>query len=113
MIYCTAALTSFSDSISYITYLFSEWRIQEDIDLPFVSNEKYVSPRIAEVNELDFSDSVSIEELTKTLTKAIVRRSMNLTPPPKRTNYKNKKSYCKLPEHVKMALANHSAAFCI
>ena len=27
MIYCTAALTSFSDSISYITYLFSEWRI--------------------------------------------------------------------------------------
>ena len=27
MIYCTAVLTSFSDSISYITYLFSEWRI--------------------------------------------------------------------------------------
>ena len=27
MIYCTAALTSFSDSISYITYLFSGWRI--------------------------------------------------------------------------------------
>ena len=27
MIYCTAALTSFSDSISYITYLFLEWRI--------------------------------------------------------------------------------------
>ena len=27
MIYCTAALTSFSDSISYVTYLFSEWRI--------------------------------------------------------------------------------------
>ena len=27
-IYCTAALTSFSDSISYITYLFSEWRIK-------------------------------------------------------------------------------------
>ena len=26
-IYCTAALTSFSDSISYITYLFLEWRI--------------------------------------------------------------------------------------
>ena len=26
-IYCTAALTSFSDNISYITYLFSEWRI--------------------------------------------------------------------------------------
>ena len=26
-IYCTAALTSFSDSISYITYLFSEWHI--------------------------------------------------------------------------------------
>ena len=26
-IYCTAASTSFSDSISYITYLFSEWRI--------------------------------------------------------------------------------------
>ena len=24
-IYCTAALTSFSGSISYITYLFSEW----------------------------------------------------------------------------------------
>ena len=27
MIYCTAALTSFSDSVSYITFLFSEWRI--------------------------------------------------------------------------------------
>ena len=27
MIYWAAALTSFSDSISYITYLFSEWRI--------------------------------------------------------------------------------------
>ena len=29
MIYCTAVLTSFSDSIGYITYLFSEWRIDE------------------------------------------------------------------------------------
>ena len=27
MIYCTAALTSFSDSICYIIYLFLEWRI--------------------------------------------------------------------------------------
>ena len=27
MIYCTAALTLFSDSVSYITFLFSEWRI--------------------------------------------------------------------------------------
>ena len=27
-IYCTAALTSFSDSINYVTYLFSEWRIE-------------------------------------------------------------------------------------
>ena len=25
---CTGALTSFSDSISYITFLFSEWRIE-------------------------------------------------------------------------------------
>ena len=33
MIYCTAALTSFSDSISYITYLFSEWRIQLEVGL--------------------------------------------------------------------------------
>ena len=30
-IYWTAASTSFSDSISYITYLFSEWRIDTDI----------------------------------------------------------------------------------
>ena len=29
-IYCTAALTLFSNSISYITYLFSEWRIRCD-----------------------------------------------------------------------------------
>ena len=29
MIYCTAALTSLSDSSSYITFLFSEWRIGE------------------------------------------------------------------------------------
>ena len=28
---CTAALTSLSDSISYITFLFSEWRIQVKI----------------------------------------------------------------------------------
>ena len=27
-IHCTAALTSLSDSVSYITFLFSEWRIQ-------------------------------------------------------------------------------------
>ena len=26
--YCTAALTSLSDSISYLTFLFSEWRIR-------------------------------------------------------------------------------------
>ena len=26
-IYCTTALTSFSDSVSYMTSLFSEWRI--------------------------------------------------------------------------------------
>ena len=26
-VYCTAALTSLSDSISYITFLFSEWHI--------------------------------------------------------------------------------------
>ena len=31
MIYCTAALTLFSDSISYITFLFSEWRIANSI----------------------------------------------------------------------------------
>ena len=30
-IYCTATLTSFSDSISYITYLFLEWRLVLDI----------------------------------------------------------------------------------
>ena len=73
--------------------------IQVDIDLPFASvlplgwkvqqfthmkikwndclsteiDEKYVSPLIAELNELDFSDSTSIEELTRNLTKAIVR----------------------------------------
>ena len=27
-IYCTAALTSLSDSVSYIIFLFSEWRIK-------------------------------------------------------------------------------------
>ena len=27
IVYCTAALTSLSDSIRYITFLFSEWRI--------------------------------------------------------------------------------------
>ena len=30
MIYCTAALTSFSDIVSYIIFLFSEWRITVD-----------------------------------------------------------------------------------
>ena len=76
--------------------------IQVDIDLPFISalplggevqqftkimkitwnncssteiDEQYVSPLIPESNELDFSDSTSIEELTKTLTEAIVRHS--------------------------------------
>ena len=33
-IYCTAALTSLPDSVSYITFLFSEWRIRSDIDRP-------------------------------------------------------------------------------
>ena len=27
-IYCIAALTSLSDSVSYVTFLFSEWRIE-------------------------------------------------------------------------------------
>ena len=27
IVYCTAVLTSLSDSVSYITFLFSEWRI--------------------------------------------------------------------------------------
>ena len=27
MMYCTAALTAFSDSVSYITFLFLEWCI--------------------------------------------------------------------------------------
>ena len=36
---------------------------------------------------------------------------MSLAPPPKRTNNKSKKSYFKLPDHVKMAKANHSTAF--
>ena len=35
-IYCTAALTSFSDSISYITYLFSECGI-----FTLISEKKY------------------------------------------------------------------------
>ena len=74
-------------------------------------DEKYVSPLIAELNELDFSDSTSIEELTRTLTEAIVRHSASLAPAPKRTSNKTKKSYFKLPEQVKMARANHSTAF--
>ena len=37
--------------------------------------------------------------------------STSLAPPPKRTNKKRKKSYFKLPEHVKLARANHSTAF--
>ena len=56
---------------------------------------------------MDFSDSTSTEELTKTLTEAIVRYSTSPAPPPKRTNKKSKKSYFKLPEHVKLARANH------
>ena len=60
---------------------------------------------------MDFSDSTSVEELTKTLTEAIVRHSTSLAPPPKRTNKKSKKSYFKLPEHVKLARANHSSSF--
>ena len=60
---------------------------------------------------MDFSDSTSVEELTKTLTEAIVRHSTSLAPPPKRTNKKSKKSYFKLPEHVKLARAHHSTAF--
>ena len=74
--------------------------IQVDIDLPFASvlplggevqqfthimkikwndcssteiDEKYVSPLIAELNELDFSDSTSIEELTRNFTEAVVK----------------------------------------
>ena len=40
MIYCTAALTSFSDCISCITYLFSEWRILLS-SVPFVLMNMY------------------------------------------------------------------------
>ena len=112
--------------------------IQVDIDLPFNSvlpldeevqqftnimkikwnecssteiYEKYVSPLMADLSEMDFSDSTSIKELTKTLTEAILRHSTSLAPLPKRTRKKSKKSYFKLPEHVKLTRANHSAAF--
>ena len=38
-IYCMAALTSLSDSVSYITFLFSEWRILVGNEChPFVRN---------------------------------------------------------------------------
>ena len=94
--------------------------IQVDIDLPFISvlslgeavqqftnvmkikcndcssteiYEKYVSALIADLSEMEFSDSTSTEELTKTLTEAIVLHSTSPAPPPKRTNKKSKKSY--------------------
>ena len=73
--------------------------------------EKYVSSRIAELNELDFYDFTSIEELTKTLTEAIIRHSTSLAPPLKRTNCRSRKSYFKLAEHFKMARENHSTTF--
>ena len=39
MIYCTAALASFSDSVSYITFLFSEWSIKNQVTQSYsVSN---------------------------------------------------------------------------
>ena len=105
--------------------------VQVDTDLPFISvpplseevqqfnnikikwnecssteiYERYVSPLTADLSEMDFSDSTSIEELTKTLTEAIIRHSASLAPPPKRTNKKSEKSYFKLPEHVKLAKA--------
>ena len=72
---------------------------------------KDVSLLIADLSELDFSDSTSVEELTKILTEAIVRHSTSLAPRPKGTNNESKKSYFKLPEHVKMARANYSTAF--
>ena len=108
--------------------------IQVDIDLPFISvlplggkvqqftnimkvkwnycssteiDEKYVSSLIVDLNELDFSDFTSVEELTITLTETIIRHSTSLAPPPKCTNNKSKKSYFKLPENVKMARENH------
>ena len=31
MAYCTASLTSLSDSVSYIAFLFSEWRIEKKL----------------------------------------------------------------------------------
>ena len=41
-IYCIAALTSFSDSISYIPYLFSEWRISKFIYFICFSKTSYL-----------------------------------------------------------------------
>ena len=43
-IYCTAALTSISDSISYITYLFSEWRIFTIVGYCEKSNQPITQP---------------------------------------------------------------------
>ena len=97
--------------------------VQVEIDLPFISvltlgeevqqftnimkikwndcssteiDEKYVSPLIADLSEMDFSDSTSTEELIKTLTEAIVHHSTSISPPLKHTNKKSKKSYFKL-----------------
>ena len=51
MIYCTAALTSFSDSISYITFSFLEWRIHSDWITLLDSGQDLCSHKAAATHE--------------------------------------------------------------
>ena len=51
MVYCTSALTSFSDSVNYITFLFLEWHIEVQIlQGNFLSFDWRGSPFVAQVN---------------------------------------------------------------
>ena len=63
-IYCTAASTSFSDSISYITYLFSEWRIgysnTEVTKNLFDSTKVYLSGKLKAYLVLTFNKPINV-----------------------------------------------------
>ena len=59
MIYCAATLASFSDSISYITYLFSEWCIVRTVRRPSVLSLDVKNRRNSAVDMITYTSMTS------------------------------------------------------
>ena len=117
-IYWTAASTSFSDSISYITYLFSEWRIAvEEIRRMEMNGGAYLPPDISlgrfvffAVDNVDFlEDTPDVKRTLHGTAMAIYQRYKegDVTKPLKFTEATLTSSLTQIPRTVTELLPCH------